>query len=283
MIDLQAIHTRDVLPLQNAGILAVVRAAGDYTDAAKVSVRGQSARFVVLTTGVLIVPPDGVSAPYTAIRVEYTDGRVELLPDSTTLDQAFVLRLEVSDTTNVTEVRVNGQKALHTVLGPTQLAAELPVGIRSLDNIDVIGAVKGLSRTTFFSYLLPDEPKSVTGLDKMIGQYVKLLMTAPGSDVLHPSDGGGLRALTGGNVTLNGKASLAARVVQAVSRSTAQYMAGQVQHPPPAEERLASVSVSDVTVPPDDPTSVSISLKVSNFARQQALFSLTVGTALGAS
>lgn len=280
MIDLQVIQVRNVLPLRALRALEVVRLLGPFEAVASVQLAGQDAKYVSLADGsLLVVPPHGNYGQNIA-KVMHAPGGTStlvLVDAGQVMGKAILLQASVDDASHTVGVRVNRRLVAFTILGPSTVGCELPRDFQSLDSVEVLSSAKHVSRESFFEYMLPAHAQTLTGVEKLVGQLVKLLMSTPDTDVLHKQEGSGLRALLGSAVPANNTQVLAAVVTRAVEQAVRQLVVSQTGRQVPAAERLASAQVVDLYVPPEDPGSVSLGLRIFTLGQQQALFSLLLG------
>jgi len=130
--------------------------------------------------------------------------------------------------------------------------------------------------TKFFSFG-PSRSLAVKGLQKLVGVFVKYLLTPIGSDPLSPQGGTALADLLGSNVGVSDAHEI---LLLAVEKAVKDIQGFQTGVDMPSAERLASAEVTQfISIP--EASAFSAQIYVQNVANQGLTFllpSLTVRT-----
>lgn len=147
------------------------------------------------------------------------------------------------------QILYNGVEVEEFVIStPNRLIVRIPssqLGL-PLTSVAVLTTIPSAGNDSLLSLGLPKLTRSVSGLDRLVQDWMLLFLTTPGSDVFEPSLGGGARQIIG-KPSYGGGTSASAELSLAVSRTREQLLRLQAQNPriPPAE-RLLSASLSSV-------------------------------------
>ena len=322
MKDLQAIYVRDVAELDDIEIASMVRIEEvDVSAIADVRLNGVSAKFFPLgmTTLMVAIPasfsdyqnlesnhPGYVAQSINNIRIirKYTGtdgierehGEVIAWAEGNTIDSKApsgskrvtldggVLRLYGKGFDQAVRVLVNNkdQPFLVEGTGGTLLTA-IPEKDLTLESVDVITTSKTVNRMTFFEYLLGQEMHTVSGTFKLVQQFIKLLMTTPGTDMFGDRGmGGNMQNWVGQKVNLRNPQGLVAKTVLNIITLGTKMQVQQILANVPATERLSDVTVLNASLSPNDPSIMELSIKLNTYAGRQAFFSLLIGQAQNA-
>lgn len=291
MFDFQAVYMREIVPLRDVTVLTVLRydlpeAPSAITD---VTLAGTVTPYIYIPGGTLLVAlPDALASRGAIGDVRVVSGwtvqyatvdtagvhTLHTVDSSILPGQGALLRLLVDNPTVVEEVWLNGRQVPFTRTAGKAVLCSVPSGATTIENINIIANTETISRAQLFAYFVAPHRSVVTGPTKMLAQFVKLLHTTPGTDIFNPSSGGGVRKLIGGNANDAGGSTLAAAAMQAVALTAAQMQLSQLRGSLPANERLMSASVVQVTTNDADPTVVGMVLQLKSFAQSTSQFSL---------
>ena len=172
------------------------------------------------------------------------------------------------------DVRVNGKSMPFTLTGPGSALVQFPENAASIESVEAIATTSVLNRTSFFSYLLGQNPKQVSGPFKALSQFLKVLMTTPGSDVFNKDLGGNLQNWVGGKNSLDNPQALVTKTVLSIVNTGAKFSAQQLLSGVPSDERISRVQVLGVNFDVNDPTKMSVSLKLVTADQDKILFGL---------
>lgn len=273
MFELQVVHIRNTVPLQDMTVLQIAAVTAPGSGLVSVETNhGEPVPFFSYDGTVAVVSPQNIDS----LRLVYDHGALAIPASDSKLIP--VLRLMVKSTLNVVEVRLNTQPVPFAVLTENLLVCRLPDSISSLDSVDVIVKTNSTSQTSFFVYEIPMRPAAATGASKAIGQLVKLMLTTPGSSAFRPEEGGGLAAMVGKNISVSdGNSSLAAQVTAGITKAIANVMIYHLSSKLPLSEKLLRVDLLGVSTDPNDPTSVTIALRAIMADKGGALINLMFG------
>jgi len=310
MIDFQSIFIRDVAELSQVNFIAVLRIeCGGTAGVSDVLINGLNAKWMRSHDGETILAhlPTGVAQDsVTDVRVQRTSiteagttsvteiidtgdgfvdphGGADPMSDSNPTRVSFytgVLQLRGSDFSKTQRVKVNNTDVPHAVVSKTEIMCAIPDGSSSIENVDVITTSKTINRRTYFEYMVGESPSVVAGTQKLIQQFVKLLLTTPGSDVFNKTSGAGMQSFIGTNFSPDNPSSLVAQVTMRVLQTGFDMTLRQTIAGVPADERLSDVQVLGVSIDPDDPTIMQLSLKLNTFSGRSAQFSTMLGDAV---
>jgi hypothetical protein len=194
---------------------------------------------------------------------------------------ALLIAITIKKSGSIAEVWVNSQSRTFTQTSGDTVLCEPPDNLTSIDSIEVLTDSPTIGTATGFTYALQDNLKTVAGAQKLVFQFVKLLMTTQGTDLFHQAEGGNLQKIPGMPLEQDGAGSLGAQILLAVNRTTAYMIGGQTLTSLPAEERLTKATIGNLIYDRNDPTSVTVSLRLENLARESAVFNFLTKTAGG--
>lgn len=300
MLDIRAIFIRDILPLQGVERLVVARVvAGSPTRAVQlaqvrsVSVDRVDTPFFPLPNGDLIIPlpsgaffeagqllsldVPGVQLDVVAVRtdpVTGTDLAERIAADQMQLDGSTV-RLTGRDFSKLAEIRLNGSVVPHAVLDGRTVVCAVPDRTQSIDRIEAVSTSSRVTGTSSFLYMLGGTMQTVSGVDKLLGQFIKVLLTSVGSDAENPGMGGDLQRWAGQTTDQVGTMG-AARLVAAIQRAASAMSVAQLRAGLPADETLAAVEILNIATSPSDPSLVELSLAIRTISGKIAAINMLV-------
>lgn len=146
------------------------------------------------------------------------------------------VRVLGSDFNNAYEVLINDQKSPSVVIvSKSELLAQVPNGLvdSALRNVTVVSSRLTQTRRSRIKFRIGDFTKAVSGIERMIQVFLKLLLQTPGSDIFNEKLGGGLLSAVGAlSGTPTATASSVATDLQvAVNRTSRQMIALQANDP----------------------------------------------------
>jgi hypothetical protein len=163
------------------------------------------------------------------------------------------------------------------VASPTRLIAQVPNSERNstLRKIAVLAESPSVNRSSLLKFELGPSLKTISGLERLVQLFVKLLLQTPGSDKFDTTQGGGLLAAVGKNISKNDNKSVQAMVVSAISRTRDQIVAMQAKNNRiPADERLLTAKTEAVGFDPNT-TTVSASVSLTAVSGRQAVTNIS--------
>ncbi len=181
--------------------------------------------------------------------------------------------VEGRDFTAIDQVLINGASApSFVVYSPTRLVAEVPAEMRDaiLNEVIVLSSVPSLTENSLVEFTLGSRVRTLSGSQRLVQTFVRHLMRTPGSNVFHPTSGGGLGRSVGQNI--NG--ALGSDIQIAIANTQQFILAAQTGNRNiPASERLLSAEVVGRAV--DESTStVYVTIVLTSYAGEQSAATL---------
>lgn len=190
-----------------------------------------------------------------------------------------ILQLRGDKFNKAVAVYVNKRTVPFTVMNNQMILCSLPPKAQAIEDVEVITNSKSINRRSMFAYLFSSEPQTVEGEFKLVQQFIKVLMTTPGSDVFDKKTGGNLQNWVGQNTPTSNPSVLVAKTTLKIIQAGLMFSARQGWGQLPPTERLSDVEVLSVNYDKDDPSVVNLTIRLNTFARRQATVSLMIGTA----
>ena len=163
------------------------------------------------------------------------------------------------------------------IISNTQIQITVP-SILPLDQIKTISVLSELfvlDKTNLIYFDLGNTIKSLTGIQKLVQQFIKLLLQSPGTNLFNKDAGGGLLSMIGKN-TDGLTQPITSDIVDAVNRTKNYIIAKQSKNKRiPLDERLMDVSVNGISVG-SDKVSVSVNLLLTNMTGRSYSASLSI-------
>ena len=163
------------------------------------------------------------------------------------------------------------------IISNTQIQITVP-SILPLDQIKTISVLSELfvlDKTNLIYFDLGNTIKSLTGIQKLVQQFIKLLLQSPGTNLFNKDAGGGLLSMIGKN-TDGLTQPITSDIVDAVNRTKNYIIAKQSRNKRiPLDERLMDVSVNGISVG-SDKVSVSVNLLLTNMTGRSSSASLSI-------
>lgn len=183
------------------------------------------------------------------------------------------LLIECDELTAVDQVLMNGVSSpSFTVFSKSRLLAQVPsiLDQATITDVAVLSSAASLTRRSLIEFGMGTRVRAQTGAQRLIQTFVRMLLRTPGSNIFHPTLGGGLYAGIGQNIT----ARTAADITMAVSSVRSQIIAAQTQNSAiPASERLLSAEVAGTKEDPANAT-IYVTLVVTAHDRQRSAATL---------
>jgi phage baseplate assembly protein W len=114
---------------------------------------------------------------------------------------------------------------------------------------------------------------AVSGIQKLVQQVTRVLLSQPGSNVFLRNDGGGLSSELGGTMHTGDTSDVAAAVNRALRRTEQLFLKTQAKTSLPADEKLLSLKLSRIVL---DGTTQTAEVQLVSRAGQSATLPLTV-------
>ena len=294
MYDLQVTYLRTTIPVRDLRPVATLKLA--YPEAgvpSAITLDGTEVPFVItIDQKMLAVRPDtgarlangqitGKVSGWNVVVTVTSDAGTWNVPyaDTDLLEITAVFRVAVTDARTVVAVLVNGQTVGYTAVSDTVLLCEIPA-VGRLDSVEVLGSTQNLTADALFEFQLSGAPALTRGLPKVTGQFLKVLLTTAGRDLVRPTLGTNVREIMVESTGTPGALSSLPDVIQRVTRAAAQVTASQATQAMPPEETLLAAQVVGLGVDPVDPSRAFVTIKLVTLAGIQATFG-TYLSALG--
>lgn len=144
------------------------------------------------------------------------------------------IRVKGVDLANAHEVLLNDIPSPDIVIvSATELLAQVPtsLGNSPVTSVSVISHRLTQTQRSAITFAIGDTPGYVTGRERLIQTFLKLLLQSPGTDAFSPNLGGGVLRAVGRANHVGGAAGLVSAVQVGVNRTRQQMMALQSQEP----------------------------------------------------
>lgn len=161
------------------------------------------------------------------------------------------LEIKGEDLSTATRVLINDSDVPEfMVVDKKTIYAQVPESIGKISSIQIVSS--GFTRTGIgskISFEIGNKTQKVDGLLKLVQLFTKWVLQSPGSDVFHPSRGGGLQQLAGRVSTTKDMQPIYASITRAVDTTTSQIRTAQAnQTNLPLSERLYSATLVDISI-----------------------------------
>lgn len=148
------------------------------------------------------------------------------------------------------EVYINDiQSPEFVVLSNNRILVQVPTSERGslLRKVAVIATVPAVNRKSMLHFEIGKSVRGISGLERLVQVFCKLLLQTPGTDRFNPNEGGGLMRLVGRSVSKGDSKNLQAAVVGAITRAKEQLLARQgANRRIPSDERLLSAAAEAI-------------------------------------
>lgn len=151
------------------------------------------------------------------------------------------------------------------IISDGELIAQIPdlIGNNPITKVVVAGESFTAQETNLLHFDLGNTFRSLSGLQRLVQHFVKVLLQAPGSNKFNPLQGGGLLKMIGQNTINEGK-SVVADVIDSVTRTKNDIISDQNKDKNiPMDERLLNVTIDNVYIA-DDKVSLILTLTLTN-------------------
>lgn len=154
----------------------------------------------------------------------------------------FPASLEIKGTNllQADEVWINDLPAAEFIkISNSKLIAQIPSSQTQsiIRKVSVLATKPVVNRASILRFEVGTTISGLKGLEKLVQQFVKLLLQTPGSDAFAPALGGGLQTIIGTNVGRKQTRDLAASLVNSVNRT---------------RDQIFSLQANDSRIPPDE-------------------------------
>lgn len=156
---------------------------------------------------------------------------------------------------NISDVLINGMLSpTFVVYKPTELVAEVPVDFEDaiITDVAVLSANPTYTGKSLIELTLGTKVREISGKQRLLQNFVRLLLRTPGSNIFHKTSGGGLPKRIGSAMDDR----IAADIAIAINNTKQYIIASQTQERNiPQDERLLSAEISGLTI---DPTNAAV-------------------------
>lgn len=179
---------------------------------------------------------------------------------------------------DATKVLINDLEAPEfIVLSDNRILAQVPDSQRAspITKIAVLANRPSTTRSSLLHFEVPTSIGVLSGIERLVQLFCKILMQTPGSDKFRPSEGGGLMNMVGRNISHTDSKALQSSVLASISRTKDQILSYQSQNARiPADERLLTAQADTVAFDPST-TTLSARVFVTAVSGRQAVANLT--------
>lgn len=175
-------------------------------------------------------------------------------------------------------VTINGVESTFIIESDSKILAEVPDPIKgdTIGTVAVIAERPSTDRSSILQLELGKSFKSIVGIEKLVQLFTKILLQTPGSDIFNPQIGGGLSKVIGTLYGLSDSRRIASAAVSAVDKAANDILRMQSKdHRIPADERLLSANVENVSFIPDD-TSLDMRVTLTSVAGKEAISNISL-------
>jgi len=186
-----------------------------------------------------------------------------------------------ADLRSAAEVWINEYKSPDIIQIDNQtVLAQVPnaIGEGPLRSVNVVSSRLTSTKNSRIAFKLGDSTRYISGIERLVQVFLKILLQTPGTDAFSPLLGGGILRAAG---RLSGSATAAANTLVAdvdvgVSRTRRQLLSLQAHEPALAlQEKLLYARLLEAKFVPQEQTLYAI-IDVANQAMQSSVVSLEV-------
>lgn len=163
------------------------------------------------------------------------------------------------------------------VLSDERILTQIPESQKNevITSIKVVSESLVAGKTSLLHFELSNF-RIVSGTQRLVQFFVKLLLQSPGSDIFNKDIGGGLLKMIGQNDTLNSGRSVKSSILDAITRIKNYIITNQNQNPSiPLNEKLLDVKVNSLTFD-ETRTEINLNLTITTMSGQQSTTNLVV-------
>lgn len=169
----------------------------------------------------------------------------------------------------VEQVLINGLASpSFVVYSETELVVEVPGVMQqaAITDILVLSSQASMTRQSMIEFSLGSRVAAISGTQRLVQTFVRMLLRTPGSNLFSRTLGGGLITNIGRNITTTTQADVAL----AISRVKQQIVAAQTPYGAiPDGERLLSAEIADYQEDPDN-AAVYVTVVLTTHDRQRS-------------
>lgn len=148
-------------------------------------------------------------------------------------------------------VEINGMDSpAFMALSSGRLLVQVPIGLAgSISEVAVFSDYLDPGGRSLAFYDVGDHPWLTQGKHRILQNFVKLLLTTPGTDIFSPGSGGGLQQLLVRNVSPASEPAISGEIESRTIFVTRQIIQSQALDPTiPASERVLSSNIDNIIV-----------------------------------
>lgn len=173
-------------------------------------------------------------------------------------------------------VEINGITADEfSIMAVNRLVVRIPESQRGqpLASVRIFSETAADAGDAVFNFGMTRPVRDISGMDRLVQQWLLLFMSSPGSDIFDPTSGGGGRQIVGGSIDSSHN-SAASNLAMAVARTNAELLRKQSGNLGlPVEERLLSSTLDSIAFD-QNTTTLYGRVSIQNMAGQSADLSL---------
>ncbi len=160
------------------------------------------------------------------------------------------------------QVLINGHSVQFTIVSDKKMFITLTdvVASQAIESVFVITDRDSFINSSLFEFEVGNIPSTQAGPQKLISQFVKLLLTTPGSDSFDKASGGGMQKIPG-SITMPPHMALA-QVAVTIHKVADQIRAKQENIGLPNSEKLQSVDILRLNFAKKDRTHIEVMLRI---------------------
>lgn len=165
-----------------------------------------------------------------------------------TYEGVRAIRVSGVDFRAVDEVVINDTPSPDViVLSKTELVAQLPDALQDIPEVRSVMVLSNqftLSPRSLVRFRIGKTPGKVRGILRLVQLFLKVLFTTPGSDIFHPTAGGGALQVVGSTYGRGEGEGIVTDFVIAINRAQRQLIAMQSRDQrAPRDERMMAANV----------------------------------------
>lgn len=190
------------------------------------------------------------------------------LPIRKVKDAPLTLEVRGSHFNRAKAVYINETEVTtYTVVSAQLIVVEVPPLIRQKDirQIQVVSENPIINKKNLIHFEMGNAIRSVSGFERLIQHFIKVLLQSPGSNAFRQGEGGGLLKLIGQNTITDG-IPITTDIIDGINRTKAAIISRQNKlRNIPLNERLLNVNINGVSFGKDK-TTVEVSITLTNMA-----------------
>ena len=183
------------------------------------------------------------------VRVIYVRDAIPVRRFTLISDDPPVVRIVGGNFTSADVVYVNQREVREfVVVAPTAIEFTIPEELRSerIRTVDVMSASDVVTTTSILEPRVGNMPIWVKGIQRLVQRFTKVLLQNPGTSLMRPSEGGGLRKAAAVVNSSAGLRAASAEALGAIQRTASQIRADQYRRQVPKNERLRAATVRSI-------------------------------------